>query len=98
MTAREKCQKCERENDFAPVKKVAKSAQNGFHAHFWFSREKKNTADKYGGQDFYRGFLRKKNLVVKRSESEVKVREVSEWVKNFFVSDFPKNWLSCSSR
>ena len=43
MTAREKCQKCVRENDFAPVKKVAKSAQNGFHAHFWFSRGKKNT-------------------------------------------------------
>ena len=40
-TAREKCQKCVRENDFAPVKKMAKSAKNGFHAHFWFSWGKK---------------------------------------------------------
>ena len=39
-TAREKCQKCVRENDFEPVKKTAKNAKNGFHAHFWFSREK----------------------------------------------------------
>ena len=40
-TAREKCQKCVRENDFEPVKKMAKNAKNGFHAHFWFSRGKK---------------------------------------------------------
>ena len=38
---REKSEKSVRESKFVPVKKTEKKAQNGFHAHFWFSREKK---------------------------------------------------------
>ena len=40
---REKSEKSVRESNFLPVKKTEKKAQNGFHAHFWFSREKKKT-------------------------------------------------------
>ena len=49
-SVREKSEKSVREsNFFAHEKKPKKKAQNGFHAHFWFSREKKTLK---GSKDF----------------------------------------------
>ena len=39
-----KTRKSAREKNFPRVKKMEKMGKNGFHGHFWFSREKKNTA------------------------------------------------------
>jgi len=39
----EKTVKSGREKRFLPVKKTKNIEKNGFHAHFWVSRPKKNT-------------------------------------------------------
>ena len=39
-----KTQRSAREKNFPRVKKMEKMGKNGFHGHFWFSQEKKNTA------------------------------------------------------
>ena len=38
-----KTRKSAREKKIPRVKKMEKMGKNGFHGHFWFSREKKNT-------------------------------------------------------
>ena len=42
LTARENLAKSVRESHFSFREKSPKKAENGFHGHFWFSREKKN--------------------------------------------------------